>query len=109
MKSKKYTCIENEYKSKILLEILESKEHGKFVIYKFWNQIGNKVYSMSYADFMLKHKIKKETKIKGKCKCGKKIDLYLDRTNGTSEVYVYENENPKYKNYLTITTLATII
>lgn len=31
---------------------------------------------------------------KGKCKCGKKIDLYLDRTNGTSEVYVYENENP---------------
>ena len=34
-------------------------------------------------------------KIKGKCKCGKKIDLYEDRTNGTSRVYVYENENPE--------------
>ena len=33
-------------------------------------------------------------KIKGKCKCGKKIDLYEDITNGTSIVYVYENENP---------------
>jgi len=33
-------------------------------------------------------------KIKGKCKCGKKIDLYLDRTHGTSKVYVYENQDP---------------
>ena len=34
-------------------------------------------------------------KIKGKCKCGKKIDLWEDRVNGTSRVYVYENENPE--------------
>ena len=40
------------------------------------------------------NKEKKMEKIKGKCKCGKKIDLYEDRTNGTSRVYVYENENP---------------
>lgn len=55
MNNNLYTCIDNEYKSKILLDIVHSNEYGAFVLYKFWNQVGNKIYSLPYKDFISKH------------------------------------------------------
>ena len=53
-------CIADEYKSKIVTDVLSSKQGTIIVVYKFWNQVGNRERCSSLAKLLQTHKIKQK-------------------------------------------------
>ena len=52
--------IEDEYKSKIVTDILKSKQGTNIIVYKFWNQVGNIERCSTLNKLLQTHKIKYE-------------------------------------------------
>ena len=50
--------IDNEYKSKVVLDILTSKSNTIIVVYKFWNQVGDKERATTLDSLLKNHMIK---------------------------------------------------
>ena len=55
--------IEDEYKSKIVTDILKSKQGTIIIVYKFWNQFGNIERCSTLNKLLQTHKIKQKEKI----------------------------------------------
>ena len=52
-------CIENEYKNKVITDILISKNNTVIIIYKFWNQVGNIERCCTLSKLLEKHTIRR--------------------------------------------------
>lgn len=56
-----YTCKENSFKSKTIIDIIFSDKlqssgwDNRVIVYNFWNQVGTKPHFMTYSDFKNQH------------------------------------------------------
>ena len=53
---------EDEFKSKIITDILKSTQGTSIIVYKFWNQFGNKERCSTLNKLLQTHKIKQKDK-----------------------------------------------